>query len=81
MDDIVYGIIVAAIIAIVGYFAFRDMWDDMNNKLDELDAEDDEWYRKRAERQAEFDRHANAVARRELFDQAVSIHFAGENKK
>lgn len=80
MADIVYGISVAVITAIVGYFTFKDMWSDMNEKLDEMDTDEDTWYRHRAERQERFDRHAQAVARREVFDQAVNIHFVGEKR-
>lgn len=69
-EIITFLLVAAAIIAVVGYFTFRDM---TARRLQE-DAEEEAWYRHRAERQAEFDRHAQAVAWAELIETCETIY-------
>lgn len=69
-EIITFLLVAAAIIAVVGYFTFRDM---TARRLRE-DAEEEAWYRHREERQAEFDRHAQAVAHRVLIETCETIY-------
>ena len=69
-EIITFLLVAAAIIAVVGYFTFRDM---TAQRLRE-DAEDEAWYQHRAERQAVFDQHAQEVAHRVLIDTCETIY-------
>ena len=69
-EIITFLLVVAAIIAVVGYYTFRDM---TAQRLRE-DAEEKEWYRHRAKRQAVFDKHAQEVAHRVLIETCETIY-------
>ena len=62
--DILAGIIILAVAGVVGYYVFSGMWNSMNDEW----RDEDEFERRRTIRQAEFDRHEKAVARRCLVD-------------
>ena len=67
-------IVIVAVAIIVFVAAFRDTWRDLRQKEREYDA----FQASRARRQADFDRHAKAVARAVLWQEAAKIHFVGE---
>lgn len=76
MDEIIlFVLICAVIVAVVAWFTFNDM------TTAELKArkDDEDFERRRAYRQAEFDRHQKAVIRRCLIDTCENIYI-GRNK-
>ena len=72
--DVLAKVIIVTVSAIVFVAVFRDEW----RKLRAQEREYDAFQRSREERQAEFDRHAKALARAMLMEQAAKIHFVGE---
>lgn len=70
LDTILFVLSIFIIAGIVGYYVFSKivpMWR-------EEDEEDEEFERRRQLRQEEFDRHAQAVARRVLIEQCENIY-------
>ena len=63
-------LIIITVAAIVFVAVFRDTWNDLRRK----EYEYDEFEQHRAERQAEFDRHAQEVAHRVLIDTCETIY-------
>lgn len=72
-EIITFLLVVAAIIAVVGYFTFRDMTTMQQQDAAE-DAEYEAFEQHRAERQAVFDQHAQEVAHRVLIDTCETIY-------
>lgn len=69
---IIFALIVGAEFVLI----FRDEWKKLRNREREYDA----FESNRARRQKECDLRALAVAKRELIDEWVQIHFAGETR-
>lgn len=67
---IIFALIVGAEFVLI----FRDEWKKLRNR----EREYDDFENNRARRQEECDLRALAVAKRELIDEWVQIHFAGE---
>ena len=67
---IIFALIVGAEFVLI----FRDEWKKIRNR----EREYDDFENNRARRQKECDLRALAVAKRELIDEWVQIHFAGE---
>ena len=74
MIEILVKIIIVLSAGIVFFVSFRGEWQRLRAQEDEYDA----FERGRADRQAEFDRHARAVARALLMQEYARIHFVGE---
>lgn len=72
-EIITFLLVAAAVIAVVGYFTFRDMT-AQRLREDAEDAEYEAFEQHRAERQAVFDRHAQEVAHRVLIDTCETIY-------
>lgn len=72
--DLLAKIIIVAVAGVVFVVSFRDTWLDLRRREREYDA----FEFNRARRQAEFDRHAQAVAKAMLWQEAAKIHFVGE---
>ena len=71
MDEIILFILISlAIVAVVAYFTFSDMIEDENKAR----KDDESFERRRAIRQAEFDRHQKAIIRRCLIDTCETIY-------
>lgn len=64
MIEILVKIIIVAVAAIVFVTSFRDEWRRLRAREDEYDA----FEHRRVIRQRDYDRHAKAVARRELIE-------------
>lgn len=76
MDEIIIFVLISlTIVAVVAWFTFNDM------TAAELKArkDDEDFERRRAYRQEEFDRHQKAVIRRCLIDTCENIYI-GRNK-
>lgn len=73
---IVKWVAVAIIIAICAASAYAGWFDLLEEQQEEI-KDEIEFERRRAYRQAEFDRHQKAVARRCLVDTWADIHFVG----
>ena len=73
IEILVKGIIVVAAV-IVFVASFREEWKKLRNR----EREYDDFENNRARRQEECDLRALAVAKRELIDEWVQIHFAGD---
>ena len=74
MIGILVKIIIVAVAAIVFVASFHDEWKRIRADEREYDA----FQASRVRRQAEFDRHAQAVAKAMLWQEAAKIHFVGE---
>lgn len=69
MIGILVKIIIVAVCAVVFGASFREEWQRLRAREDEYDA----FERRRVIRQRDYDRHAKAVARRELIETWGSI--------
>ena len=68
--DILLGIVALIVSAVVIAYSIREAREQWRQE----DAEEEAWYRHRAERQAEFDRHAQEVAHRVLIETCETIY-------
>lgn len=75
-EIITFAVVSAIIVAIVAYWAFSDMIEQQ--RYDEADEEAFE--RRRAICQANFDKYAQAVARRVLIETCETIYIGQRNK-
>ena len=68
------GIVIAVLSAVFFAAIFRGAWNDLQSRLDAADADDEAFEQRRARRQAEFDRHWQAVCHAELMDTCEMIY-------
>jgi Na+-transporting methylmalonyl-CoA/oxaloacetate decarboxylase gamma subunit len=75
-ETLIYVAILLAIAGVVFYYAMSDAIKRWN----EEDRENEAFERSRRQRQKEFDRHAQAVAKAVLFDTCETIYLGRTNK-